>query len=181
MASTTHIKNLNKYLKRYDRVVLQKAYTTLKDVAKEAVVAVKEAVVAAPPTKTYSRFPMKDNGAVATGKYRDAWRAKRLKQGGSMGVLVYNTLVHAPRVEFGRKAGNRMPPVAAIRKWIQTKFSIPYRRARKLAWPVARAIARDGYRGRPVLFKTSTADRFSTSMENAISKAQLAAAKQVFG
>lgn len=123
---------------------------------------------------------MVNNGAVATGKYRDAWRAKRMRQGGRMGVLVYNTVTHAPRVEYGRLPG-RMPPVQAIRKWLQAKFSLPYRKARKLAWPIAKSIARRGIPGRKIMTSPQTEMTFNFYMEEAIARAQLAAAKQVFG
>lgn len=177
------LKHLARQLNRYSATVLQKSYANLKDVATESEAVVKTTVGLVRPTKSpkpgRSGFPLVNNGAVATGKYRDAWRAKRLRQGARMGVLVYNTTPQGPVVEYGRKPG-RMPPVQAIRKWIQAKFSMPYRRARKLAWPVAKAIARDGIPARRVLTHTNTESWFDYYMQAAISKAQLAAAMQVF-
>lgn len=193
-STSVPLRHLNRYLARYNKAVLQQSYTALGEVAKDAVQTVKAAVVAAPPTKApkgpsqparkrkygyLPDMPLVNNGAIATGKYRDAWRGKRMRQGSRMGVLVYNTVIHAPRVEHGRKPG-RMPPVAAIRKWLQAKFSLPYRRARRLAWPIARAIKRDGIPGRKILFNPNTEMTFNFYMEEAISKAQIAAAQQVF-
>lgn len=62
-------------------------------------------------------------------------------------------------VEGGRSAGAKMPPVAAIRKWIDDKGIIPRafepnkRPPTKdgLAFIIARAIGRDGIEPRPLL------------------------------
>lgn len=188
------LKHLNRQLERYTQAVIRKSYTALGEVSKDAVQTVKAAVIAAPPTKMprgpsgrqrklrtqqLPDMPLVRNGAVATGKYRDAWRAKRMRQGSRMGIFIFNTTAQGPIVEYGRKPG-KMPPVQAIRKWLQVKFSLPYRRARRLAWPIAKAIKRDGIPARAVLFSDNTNMMLGFYMEEAISKAQLAAALQVF-
>lgn len=47
-------------------------------------------------------------------------------------------------VEKGRRAGAAMPPREALVEWIAQKFGVDEDQARKLSWPVARAIAKKG-------------------------------------
>jgi hypothetical protein len=47
-------------------------------------------------------------------------------------------------VEKGRRAGAAMPPREALVDWIAQKFGVDEEQARKLSWPVARAIAKKG-------------------------------------
>lgn len=166
------IQNIPRLLARYQRNVNREAYKGLIDVAKSTVVAVKTAVVTAPPTRRPSNpaMPLVLNGAVASGKYRDDWRAKRMTLGGVMGVLIYNTQPHAPIVEYGRKPGSR-PPFQAIRQWLQKKFGMPYRQARKLAYPVANSIKKRGIPGRKILTNDTTIAAIYEFLDDALAKA----------
>jgi hypothetical protein len=47
-------------------------------------------------------------------------------------------------VEKGRRAGAAMPPREELVEWIAQKFGVDEEQARKLSWPVARAIAQKG-------------------------------------
>jgi hypothetical protein len=64
---------------------------------------------------------------------------------------------HWKNVEFGRRAGAKMPPIDVISKWISIKGIVPDARNTKikdpkqLAFPIAKAIARDGIRPRNIL------------------------------
>jgi hypothetical protein len=59
--------------------------------------------------------------------------------GQSLEGLVSTPLVYGPPIEFGRKPG-KMPPVDALKSWAARKLG-----DEKLAFVVARAIARKGY------------------------------------
>lgn len=52
-------------------------------------------------------------------------------------------------MEYGRKPGSRMPPVAAIAYWLyRKKIVTDYREIRSAAWAVAKSIAKKGIEGR---------------------------------
>ncbi len=189
---TRSLSRIPRVLERYRQEVNREAYKGLKDVAKSAVDVMQMAVRAAPPTHYPSSsapvkgsrsklpaMPLVNNGAVASGRYLKDWKAKRMTMAGVMGVLIYNTKVYAPNIEYGRKPG-RMPPVQAIRQWLQKKFSLPYRQAKKLAYPVARKIAQRGIPGRKILTAERTADALFFYLEEAVEKAIQRAARRVF-
>lgn len=59
------------------------------------------------------------------------------------GVIASNSQ-YGLAVEKGRRAGAAMPPREALVDWIAQKFGVDEDQARKLSWPVARAIAKHG-------------------------------------
>ena len=189
---TRSLSRIPRTLERYRRTVNREAYKGLKEVAKSAVDVMHAATRAAPPTHMPSSsapvrgsrsklpaMPLVNNGAVASGRYLKAWKTKRMTLAGVMGVLIYNTQVYAPNIEYGRKPG-RMPPVQAIRQWLQKKFSLPYRQARKLAYPVAKKIAQRGIPGRKILTADRTADMLFFYLEEEVQKAIQRAVRLVF-
>lgn len=191
------VERVPSHLERYQRIFMQEAYRGLREVEPQALATIRAAVAAAPSTGIASN-PVRrgrrssrragsmpdlvqvNNGAIATGKYRDDWRAKRRSMAaGSIGILVYNTKAYAPNIEYGRRSG-RMPPVSAIRKWLQVKFSLPYRRAKRIAWPIAAAIKRRGIPGRKIMTAPQTEMTFRFYMEETAVKAQTRALRRAF-
>lgn len=61
---------------------------------------------------------------------------------------------HGPAVEFGRRAGKKMPPVEEIRAWARRK-GIP----EDAAFAIARKIAREGTPAAPFLFPAFEEER----------------------
>jgi hypothetical protein len=72
-------------------------------------------------------------------------RLERAPIGGRVG-WVGSPLRYAAAVHEGRRAGARMPPVAAIRAWLVRRGGDP-----RMAFVVARAIAVRGIKPRPFL------------------------------
>lgn len=190
---TRSLSRIPRVLERYRQTVNREAYKGLKDVAKSAVDVMQMAVRSAPPTRYPSTsapvkgsrsklpaMPLVNNGAVASGRYLKSWKAKRMTMAGVMGVLIYNSQPYAPNVEYGRFAGRRMPPVSAIRQWLQKKFSLPYRQAKRLAYPVAASIKKHGIPGRKILTAERTADALFFYLEEAVEKAIQRAVRVVF-
>jgi hypothetical protein len=82
---------------------------------------------------------------VFTGELRDSITATATPTLGTIRA----TAPHARPVEFGRRAGARMPPVSAIESWV-TAHGMPA----EAAFVVARAIGRRGIPPRPFLLNT---------------------------
>lgn len=81
-----------------------------------------------------------------TGGFQRGWTTRR---SGKRGFILYNRAKHARFVEAGRRPGGRMPPVDAIRQWARSKGKA------KLAFAIARSIAKKGIKARPVLSSRS--------------------------
>ena len=60
-----------------------------------------------------------------------------------MSARIYSMKAYAMPVEYGRRKGSRPPPVRALMGWARRKLGNP-----NLAYPVAKAIARRGIKGR---------------------------------
>jgi len=60
------------------------------------------------------------------------------------------TAIHAPFVEYGRKAG-RMPPIQIIKAWARRKLRVSEKEADSVAFSVARKIAMEGTKAQPFL------------------------------
>lgn len=98
-----------------------------------------------------------------SGTLAKSWRAKRMP----WGALIFSVSRHAPVVEFGRRPGQRPPPVEPILEWVKRKHigGIEMRRRRSrgrrrrkltreqatLAFLIARSIGRKGTKGQYVL------------------------------
>ena len=67
-------------------------------------------------------------------------------------------------VEFGRRPGQKMPPVSVIASWIQQKRGLSVAESMRAAWPIARAIGRRGIPGR-FMFRNAAARGTSMVVE----------------
>lgn len=81
----------------------------------------------------------------ATGAYMRGFQTRHFSKSSAF----LNVEPHAQYVESGRRAGARMPPLSAIRRWLVVKRLSP-----AAAFPVARSIAENGIDARPVFQKT---------------------------
>lgn len=90
--------------------------------------------------------------AVATGTLRDTLRAQTVEdQEGNLDTQITGP-DYAIFVDKGRRAGDRMPPVQAIKDWINTrKIRVAGRSTEQLAWAMAKSIAKKGIRARPFI------------------------------
>ena len=107
-----------------------------------------------------------NKGAFNYGTYRSAWFATPTQRGGSTGVLVGNKAPYAGVVEYGRRKGSKRPPREPIARWAQRKFGMPYPEAKRAAFAISRAIARNGIQGRFVLTSDKTTKKFKQIMEH---------------
>ena len=82
-------------------------------------------------------FPINDRGL-----YRKGWKMHSTKSR----LEVWNKVKHAIFVEDGRRPGAAMPPLAPIAAWLRRHGANP-----RLAYVVARSIARRGIAPRPTL------------------------------
>lgn len=96
----------------------------------------------APPASPDGRV-----GAFNTGAYRRAWKAAGI----SGGARIFNAKPYAPVIEKGRKRGSRFPPLAAVERWAYLRLKLSKEEAHAAAFPIARAIARRGLKGRKVM------------------------------
>ena len=106
---------------------------------------------------------------VSTGKLVNSIGGRTIKRGTSWGGQVWNTAVHAPVMDQGRRAGAQMPPLAPIARWVKrkgiakaVKGSRRGKRkpvpatvvAKRIAFVIARSIARKGIIGRKFMVAT---------------------------
>lgn len=69
-----------------------------------------------------------------------------LEQNGSKYICYFILPTHWKYVEYGRRAGAKMPPVSAIRDWVVVKKLVPSGRQTidGLSWAIAKGIANNG-------------------------------------
>lgn len=161
---------------RWPRMNERAAYRSLLEVAEMAKLTMESATRAAPPASANG-----STGAIATGKYLRAWRTKRMRRANSIGVLISNSTKQAWFVEFGRFPSHKKPPLSAIAKWAQVKFGMSYKEAKRVAWPIANAIAKRGLKARHVLTSDRTKMTLAFYMEEIVTKYVRQAAHRVFG
>ncbi len=113
---------------------------------------------------------------VATAGYRRSWHAVNTPGGATL----YNDAPHAIFVENGRKAGSKFPPLSVIVDWVilkglvkgtarKTRHSAStnqLKEAARIAFVIARAIAKRGMRGHHIMEKTR--DRLNPAVKDAI-------------
>lgn len=88
---------------------------------------------------------------VNTGMLRGAW-AQQMR-GNPLTWMegeLFNPLIYAEPVEYGRKAG-RMPPVDAIELWVIRKLGLSADESRQVAWAIAKSIAARGTKASEML------------------------------
>lgn len=171
---TVPLNKVARVFSKYGIAARQETARGLPSVAKRAEDIVTKATKNAPPASANG-----GTGAVNYGKYLKAWSAKVTKLNGNRGVLVGNNRAYAPYIDYGRSAGARPPPVDAIALWAVKKMGLPYQAARKIAWPIAKSIAKRGLRPRGVLRGPDTTKDFLDAMESAMSAALSKAAQRV--
>lgn len=106
-------------------------------------------------------------GAVNTGAYRQAWKAEP-KQGFlsfRYGLLVSNRMPYSGVIEYGRRRGARPPPTEAIARWAQRKLGLPYKKARGIAFVIAKKIGKRGLQPRRVLTSRTTLDLLKDALQ----------------
>jgi hypothetical protein len=86
-------------------------------------------------------------GAVNTGAYLRSWKASATERG----AIIQNIQPYSGVIEFGRRAGSRFPPPDAIKRWAQRRLQLSEDDAKRIAYPIARAIAKRGLVGRRVM------------------------------
>lgn len=72
---------------------------------------------------------------------------------------VGTSIAHAVPVEFGRRAGQRPPPVAPIAHWARARLGLAADEAQRAGWAISRAIARRGIPPRPFLSRALADNR----------------------
>lgn len=88
------------------------------------------------------RMRVESASVMDLGGYRVGWRYTAAP----MQLKIYNAAPHAIFVEKGRKPFSKMPPLAPILAWV-----LRHGMDKSLAWPLCRAIAKRGIKGRPIL------------------------------
>lgn len=125
----------------------------------------REAVVRAIQLTCATRAPMEIQKVVdATkplpvdrGTYRRGFKVRELADG----AMIYNPVAYAPVIEFGRRPGQKMPPIDAIADWVIRKGLVAAARGKakwdqrreavQIAWLIARKIAARGIEGKHIL------------------------------
>lgn len=96
------------------------------------------------------------------GTYQRGWRTRALFNRLDVG----NIAGHERYVEFGRRPNNTMPPVDVIEEWAQRKLGVV-----GAGWAIARKIAQQGIRARPVLRSLRTQARLSGIVRKSLMRA----------
>lgn len=116
--------------------------------AMRAVKTLQQATSHAPPANPNG---IGSGGAVNTGFFKKAWKWEAVADG----ARVYNDAAYAGIVEGGRRAGSRFPPLETIEVWARRRLGLSKKEAKQAAFPIARAIARRGLKGRKILSASS--------------------------
>ena len=125
--------------------------------------------------------PRGGRGAVATGAYLAAWKAVRVNQTGSKGILISNDAKYMAVIENGRAAGKKRPPLSAIAKWAQVRLGYDEATAKRVAWPIATAIANRGLQARGVMTSQQMQRQLKRFMELRFAKAIAVTTRKVMG
>lgn len=114
-----------------------------------------------PRLKTAIKVGLKSGGARAVAHMVDVSNHRAYHDGGYAarwffepipnGIRVFNKAPYASIIEFGRRAGARMPPPDALRKWVKDRFGVSAKEAKSIAFAVARSISEKGTPGKHVL------------------------------
>jgi hypothetical protein len=86
-------------------------------------------------------------GAFNTGRFKASWKGSPADDG----AFLFNEAPYAGVIEYGRRPGARMPPLAPIAQWAQRRLGLSEGDARAAAYLIARAIARRGLKARMIL------------------------------
>jgi len=86
-------------------------------------------------------------GAVDIGSFLGAWRSQLIEGGAE----VRNDAPYSAVIEGGRRAGAAMPPRKVMAEWAQRRLGLSAAEAKRIAFVLARAIARRGLKPRKIL------------------------------
>lgn len=86
-------------------------------------------------------------GAANTGYFINRWRVLRTKDG----AIIKNVTPYGPVIDGGRRRGAKMPPLKPLIAWLRRRLGKSAEEAKRMAYPVARAIARRGLKARKIL------------------------------
>lgn len=114
-------------------------------------------------------------GAVNTGNYRRRWKAEVLRGERLPGAVVANDTPYAGVIEYGRRAGARMPPVDALARWAQRKLGMPYKKAKGIAFAIAKSIKRRGLKPRYVLTRRLQQRKLENAFREEVMRALIVA------
>lgn len=133
--------------------------------------------------QTFEAPPASANGgvgAIDTGKYLRSWKVTKATINGIRGVLIENSASYMAVIERGRGAGKRPPPIAVIASWAQRRLGLPYKEARRAAWPIAMAIGRRGLYARRVMTGNPAKNAYRKAMREIMGTALDTASIRVF-
>lgn len=119
-------------------------------------------------------------GAVDTGKYLRSWKVNRVTLDKIRGVLITNSAEYMAVIERGRGLGKRPPPTDVIARWAQRRLGLPYKEAKRAAWPIARAIGRRGLYARRVMTGNPAKNSYRKTMHELMGVALDEASIRVF-
>jgi hypothetical protein len=88
-----------------------------------------------------------DEGIFDRGGYRRGWKARATANG----AILMNDAPYSPIIEDGRRPGARRPPLPVIERWAKRKLALTSEEAKRASFPIARAIAVRGIKGKHVL------------------------------
>lgn len=120
------------------------------------------------------RHHLEEGGINASGNLSKSLQYT-IKSGATFLAVDVSLLEYWKYIEYGRRAGAKMPPISAIEKWIQVKKIVPYANngkvptIRQLAFLIARSISVKGIRPRPIF--TTSLDEAVAEFEEAIEEA----------
>ena len=160
---------------KYGRTASSKTNAGLQLMANRAKYIVTTETANAPPASANGGI-----GAVDTGKYLRSWKVTKTTLNGIRGVLITNSASYMAVIERGRGAGKRPPPVDVIARWAMRRLGLPYKEARRAAWPIAKAIGRRGLYARRVMTGNNAKNSYRENMREIMGGAIDAASVQVF-
>lgn len=113
--------------------------------------------------------------AFDTGKLYRAWYLEKRPRS----LAVGNRRIYSVNVEAGRRAGARPPPSDALREWVRRNLGVTPRRAKAVAYLVARAIGARGLRARNIVDGAlpQVLDIHRAALQGAVDRAMKKAAK----
>lgn len=138
------LRNYPRYLELAGPRLVQAGKRAILSAALRAVALMQRRTDLAPPANPAG---IGSGGAVNTGHFRRAWKATPAPDG----AYLFNDAPYAGVVEFGRRAGSRMPPRDVIAHWAQRRLGMSRQDAMAAAWVIGRAIARRGLVPRRIL------------------------------